>query len=307
MADGVYVGRAGPDGAANQGWLLGHFMPKGELLHSTDVEVKWGVHPEGQPRPDGWAPTSDTVGLSVLVSGEFRIAFRARDGQTVRWGRDDIVTQEDLMARVQASSTMPVVMPPVEIDGELYVDGALGGTGGIAIDAAREAGFSKFVVVLTQERAYRKAAQRGDWYLRRHFRRFPAVPEALAARPARYNAVREELWELEAQGAAYLFVPERMPVGNGERDVGSAVADGAGGAGVGGHLRRGEDRRAGQRHPRRRRRLPRDGSGACGDHRRWRLQERTNDHRVPPGGFRHRGRLRAGLRRIQRGLVQGVG
>ena len=151
---------------------------------------------------------------------EFAIeAFRARDGATVRWGRADIREHQDLMARVQASSTMPVVMPPVEIDGEVYVDGALGATGGIAIDAAREAGFSKFLVVLTQERGYAKGPMSNPWFYRRHFRRYPAVADALLTRWSRYNATRDELFQLERQGDAYLFAPDAMTVSNGERNV----------------------------------------------------------------------------------------
>ena len=151
---------------------------------------------------------------------EFAIeAFRARDGATVRWGRADIREQRDLMARVQASSTMPVVMPPVEIDGEVYVDGALGATGGIAIDAAREAGFSKFLVVLTQERGYAKGPMSNPWFYRRHFRRYPSVADALLSRWSRYNATRDELFQLERRGDAYLFAPDAMTVSNGERNV----------------------------------------------------------------------------------------
>lgn len=152
--------------------------------------------------------------------GEMSIsAFRARDGATVRWGRSDVHTQLDLMARVQASSTMPVVMPPVEIDGDLYVDGALGETGGIPFDAAREAGYSRFVVVLTQERGYTKKPLPNPWFYRRHFRDHPAVAEALLTRWARYNAARDELFALERAGQAYVFAPESMTISNGERNV----------------------------------------------------------------------------------------
>lgn len=146
-------------------------------------------------------------------------AFNATTGQQVHWGREDIATLPDLMVRVRASSTMPVLMPPVTIDGEVYVDGALGPAGGIALDAAQADGYERFLVVLTRERAFVKAPQRGDRLLRRWFRSLPTVAEALRERPARYNATREELWELERQGRAYVFVPEQMPVGNGERSV----------------------------------------------------------------------------------------
>ena len=146
-------------------------------------------------------------------------ALRCSDGETVTWHRPDLRTLDDILPRVQASSTMPVVMPPVEIDGEFYVDGALGTSGGIALDAARAAGYSKFFVVLTQERAYTKKPLPAAWFYRRHFRQWPAVSQALATRFLRNNATREELFALERSGDAYLFVPEHMPVGNGERDV----------------------------------------------------------------------------------------
>ncbi|MDO5535768.1 MAG: patatin family protein [Propionibacteriaceae bacterium] len=152
--------------------------------------------------------------------GELSIAaFRARDGATVRWGRADLKTPQDLMMRVQASSTMPVIMPPVEIEGDLYVDGALGETGGIAIDAAREAGYSRFVIVLTQERGYSKKPLSQPWFYRQHFRRYPAVADALLSRWARYNQTRDEVFALERSGDAFVFAPEVMGISNGERNV----------------------------------------------------------------------------------------
>lgn len=151
-------------------------------------------------------------------------AVRCRDAAAVTWHKADLVEPDALMAKVQASSTMPVLMPPVDIDGELYVDGALGPTGGIALDAARAAGFRRFVVVLTQERDYRKPPLPTPWFYRQHFRHHPAVVDALLTRHERYNATREELFDLESSGEALLFVPERMPVGNGERDVAKLMA-----------------------------------------------------------------------------------
>ena len=87
----VYVGRAGEDGARNQGWLLGHFMPEGEVLHSTDVEVKWGVHPPGERRA-AWATDESRTALLVLIRGSFHIDLRDRTvmltepGDYVVWG-----------------------------------------------------------------------------------------------------------------------------------------------------------------------------------------------------------------------------
>jgi quercetin dioxygenase-like cupin family protein len=91
VSDTVYVGRAGQDGAVNQGWLLGHFMPPGDLLHSEDVEVKWGVHPPGDRRA-AWATAETRTALLVLIRGAFNIELRDRTvvlrepGDYVVWG-----------------------------------------------------------------------------------------------------------------------------------------------------------------------------------------------------------------------------
>ncbi|MEV1332366.1 signal peptidase I [Micromonospora costi] len=91
MDGSVYVGNAGVDGATNAGWLLGHFMPEGEVRHSTDVEVKWGVHPAGEAR-SRWATGERRTALLVLVDGRFRVELRDRTvvlgepGDYVVWG-----------------------------------------------------------------------------------------------------------------------------------------------------------------------------------------------------------------------------
>ncbi|HEX5541424.1 MAG TPA: signal peptidase I [Micromonospora sp.] len=92
MADGVYVGNAGQDGAGNGGWLLGHFMPSGaDIRHSRDVEVKWGIHPRDDRRAQ-WVTGERRTALLVLVSGCFHVRLRDRTvllsepGDYVVWG-----------------------------------------------------------------------------------------------------------------------------------------------------------------------------------------------------------------------------
>lgn len=146
-------------------------------------------------------------------------AFDAESGEQVWWGRQDTPVIQDLMVRVRASSTMPVLMPPVHLDGRTYVDGALGPDGGIPVSAAEDAGYDRFLAVLTRERDYVKGPERFPRFYQRYFRRHPAIADALLTRWTRYNHTREKLFDLERQGRAYLFVPERMPVANGERNV----------------------------------------------------------------------------------------
>lgn len=126
---------------------------------------------------------------------------------------------DDLMVRVRASSTMPGFMPPVTIEGVEYVDGALGDSGGIPIDGAQLDGYDRFFVVCTRPRDYVKNEVKRPQVLRQLFRRRPSVAEAAIARPAKYNATRELLRDLEADGKAYVFYPRVMPVTNKEKNV----------------------------------------------------------------------------------------
>ena len=147
------------------------------------------------------------------------IAFDAESGDEVVWSRKDTPQIDDLMVRVRASSTMPALMPPVHLDGHVYVGGAMGEDGGIALSQAQREGFEKFVIVLKQERSYRKVPQRFPSVYRQVFRRYPALGEALLTRWARYNETRERIFALEEEGKAHVFAPERMPVDNGTRDL----------------------------------------------------------------------------------------
>ena len=78
MVDGVYVGKAALDAAQDRGWLLGHFKPEGDIRHSDDVEIKWGVHPPGERRAQ-WATEEKRTALLVLINGRFRLCFPGGD------------------------------------------------------------------------------------------------------------------------------------------------------------------------------------------------------------------------------------
>ncbi|SDZ45518.1 hypothetical protein SAMN05444365_11828 [Micromonospora pattaloongensis] len=91
MADAVYVGNAGVDAPLERGWLLGHFMPPASARHSTEVEIKWGVHPPGDRRAQ-WTSGERRTALLVLISGRFRVELPDRtvllteQGDYVIWG-----------------------------------------------------------------------------------------------------------------------------------------------------------------------------------------------------------------------------
>ena len=77
-------------------------------------------------------------------------------GETVAWTRADVKDAHDLGLKVRASSTMPIFMPPTTIDGRTYMDGGMGDSWGILLNAARADGYERFCIIRTQPRGYRR-------------------------------------------------------------------------------------------------------------------------------------------------------
>lgn len=141
-------------------------------------------------------------------------------GETVAWTKADCPTLRDMMLRVRAGSTMPLFMPPTVIDGRTFMDGGLGESRGILLDAARRDGFERFFIIRSQPRGYRKKPPRpaAQALFRAAFRTHPQVAERTIERWRPYNALCDEVDRLEREGAAYVFHPDEMPVSNRETD-----------------------------------------------------------------------------------------
>lgn len=107
---------------------------------------------------------------------------------------------------VQASSTIPMMMETVELDGKFYVDGGIGDS--IPLKRAQEDGYEKNVVILTRDLEYRKEPMRIFPMMRRRYREFPKLIEALAARYQMYNRQVEYVLEQEKEGKAYVIRPQ---------------------------------------------------------------------------------------------------
>jgi hypothetical protein len=85
------VGNAHDESEDQRGWFVGHFMPDADLRRSSDVEVKWGIHPAGDRRA-AWTTGDERTALLILVSGRFRLELPedshtlARTGDYIMWG-----------------------------------------------------------------------------------------------------------------------------------------------------------------------------------------------------------------------------
>jgi hypothetical protein len=114
-----YFGNAAADQMRNSGWFVGQFVPAElGLRHQTDVEVKWGVHPDGEKRPQPWATGHGTT-ISVLVHGTLRVTFHvgakpqivtlAKEGDYIIFGPDTVHSWEAIGHTVVLSLRFPSV------------------------------------------------------------------------------------------------------------------------------------------------------------------------------------------------------
>lgn len=90
MESQVVFGNANIEGASRRGWFIGHFLSPGDPRSTSDLEVKWGIHPAGDHRSD-WAKNREATTLSILIKGRFRVQFPeqeillSREGDYVLW------------------------------------------------------------------------------------------------------------------------------------------------------------------------------------------------------------------------------
>jgi hypothetical protein len=83
VGKGFHVGNAIADQVRDSGWFVGQFVaPAIGLRHQTDVEVKWGIHPDGEKRPQPWAHEHATT-ISVLIRGCLRATLHLAEGPQI--------------------------------------------------------------------------------------------------------------------------------------------------------------------------------------------------------------------------------
>ncbi len=149
-------------------------------------------------------------------------AFQRDTGKSVYWTKKDLSTVEDLMKRVRASSTLPIVMPAPKVDGYYYNDGGLGEGAGFLLPKAKRDGFKRFFIVRTQPRGLRKPindTSKLNKLVKLAESRYPHVRHALEIRAEAYNAQCDEIERLEDEGKAYVFYAENMQVTSATTDL----------------------------------------------------------------------------------------
>lgn len=119
---------------------------------------------------------------------------------------------------VRASTSLPLVTQPVELNGSLYLDGGVADS--VPIEHVLEEEYDRAIVVLTQHRGYRKSPYELMPAARARYAAYPYLLDALSTRHERYNEQREHIWAYEREGRALVVAPPHpVTVGHVERDA----------------------------------------------------------------------------------------
>jgi hypothetical protein len=116
-----YFGNAAVDQLRDSGWFVGQFVPAAEgLRHQTSVELKWGIHKDGEKRVRPWAAGHATT-ISVLIKGALRVTFYGERLQVVMLQKegDYVVFTPDAVHSWEAigdTLVLSVRFPSVEIN-----------------------------------------------------------------------------------------------------------------------------------------------------------------------------------------------
>lgn len=134
-------------------------------------------------------------------------------------------TAFDFNEAVRASASLPLASTPVMLDGQPYLDG--GCSCPIALNWALEQGFEKIVVITTRQKGFRKTmpSQRMIDLYDDFYGDQPLFLADMLTQEMRYNALMDQLDELEASGRVYCIRPQDpITIGRFEGDENKLLA-----------------------------------------------------------------------------------
>lgn len=148
-------------------------------------------------------------------SGQFVITTTdAETGNVHYFQKEDVDRKFKVL---QATCSLPVIFPPVEIDGRKYYDGGLSNP--IPIDKLVKDGHKKALIVLTRPQGYVKSCAKIDRMTARAIRwKYPRIAKRILTRYERYNQAVKACERLEREGRAVILRPSR-PLDSFESDL----------------------------------------------------------------------------------------
>lgn len=132
------------------------------------------------------------------------VAANAHTGEAKYFDKSSL--HQDDYSVLKASSAIPFICHPYEVEGIPYFDGALGDP--VPIEKAFAMGCDKVVLILTKPKDIPRAVGQ-DWrFAKRIEKAYPLAAEKLRTRAQRYNAGVEAAKRYEAQGKLLIIAPD---------------------------------------------------------------------------------------------------
>lgn len=137
-------------------------------------------------------------------------------------GKAEYMTEDSdndrLMKLCRASSSMPLLIPIVNIDNVPYLDGGLADS--VPIRRAQQMENEKIVVILTKNQGYRKSVLSPTMQrvYKRAYKSYPNLIRTIFRRSFEYNKTMNYLDQLEKRGEIFILRPQVKPVSRLERN-----------------------------------------------------------------------------------------
>lgn len=175
---------------------LGNFIRKGSYL---DLDYIYSV----LTNSDG----EDPIDYPQLAKYQGKLLIAATDAET---GKEHYFTKEDLSQDNYkvfcASSAIPFVCKPVEIDGKKYMDGGVAVP--VPLEKALEMGADKIVFALSKPKNYRRSASRNGMVAKLIRRKYPEAAKTLMRSNDEYDRLVDKAIELEKEGRVLIVSPD---------------------------------------------------------------------------------------------------
>ncbi|MFN2363720.1 MAG: patatin family protein [Halarsenatibacteraceae bacterium] len=138
---------------------------------------------------------------------EFKVvATECRTGMPVYFSHKDYDPEFFIKKILRASSSLPLLCPPVYIDGKSYLDGGI--SDAIPIRKAVKDGYKKNILILTKIKGHKPKPSKLKKIVKLRYRKYPNLVEIIRRRHIRYNETLNYIQELENKGAAFVLRPK---------------------------------------------------------------------------------------------------
>lgn len=115
----------------------------------------------------------------------------------------------DNLEILRATGAMPLVSKIVDVNNNKYLDGAISDS--IPVNKCLELGYDKVIVVLTQDKNYRKKpfGKMAELIIKVKYRKYPKLKEKILNRYKQYNESLDDIKKLEKEGKIFVIRPSK--------------------------------------------------------------------------------------------------